>query len=145
MPGAGARAIVNLPVTTSRALAALEGLLNSRPSNASVPPVPPLSTSPTPAPVAIDKVQAMQHAAWMEYRRNGFQWRVSDFVTVGSPLAHARWLLKLDSKTEFADLVRERSMPTCPPQTEDGRGPIKRVFTFTHAYPDHDDKSRSWC
>ena len=141
--GRRARDREDLPVTTSRALAALEGLLNSRPSNASVPPVPPLSTSPTPAPVAIDKVQAMQHAAWMEYRRNGFKWRISDFVTVGSPLAHARWLLKLDSKTEFADLVRDRSMPTCPPQTEDGRGPTKRVFTFTHAYPDHDDKTRS--
>jgi hypothetical protein len=60
----------------------------------------------------------MQHEAWLEYQRNGFQWRISDLVTTGSPLAHARWLLNLDSTTQFSELVAERSFPTCPPQTE---------------------------
>lgn len=141
--GRRARDREDLPVTSSRALAALEGLLNPRSAKSFAPGTPSQPTAPSPAPAAIDKVQAMQHAAWMEYRRNGFKWRVSDFVTVGSPLAHASWLLNLDSKTQFADLVRERSFPTCPPQTEDGRGPVKRTFTFTHAYQDHDDQTRS--
>lgn len=115
--------------TSSRALRALEDLLNKH-------------SCPQPAP-DIDAVQGMQHAAWAEYRHNGFQWRVTDFVTVGSPLAHARWLLNLDVKTEFADLVRERSLPTCPPVTEEINGPAKsekrKVFTFTHAYADPDN------
>lgn len=119
--------------TSSRALRALEDLLNPRPGKALVPPA------------GIEQVQAMQHAAWLEYRRNGFKWRVSDFVTAGSPLAHARWLLNADARTAFEDLVRERSMPTCPPQTEELEGPKRRVFTFTHAYKALADplKSRS--
>lgn len=127
----------DVPKTSSRALAALEGLLNPHPDQ------PKSSAAPPPAPAGVGQVQAMQHAAWMEYRRNGFRWRVSDFVTVGSPLAHARWLLNLDSKTDFADLVRERSMPTCPPQTEEGHGPVKHPFTFTHAYKVGDDPTKT--
>lgn len=112
--------------TTSRALRDLENLLNPRD-----PAEPP----------SVDEIQKMQHAAWREYRRNGFRWRVSDLVTAGSPLAHASWLLHLDSRTRFEDLKQERTLPTCPPQTEEknGPGPLceprrRRVFTFTHAY-----------
>lgn len=110
----------------SRALRSLEDLLNPREANS--------------AAVSAEQAQVMQHEAWLEQRRNGFKWLVSDFVTAGSPLTHARWLLNLDSKTQFADLVRERSYPTCPPQTETVRSPVpgktRKVFTFTHAYPD---------
>ncbi len=91
--------------TSSRALLALEDVLNPRPGRGGDPP-------------AIEQIQAMQHEAWLEYQRNGFQWRISDLVTTGSPLAHARWLLNLDSTTQFSELVAERSFPTCPPQTE---------------------------
>lgn len=112
--------------TSSRALRALEDLLNPRAGNTSA--------------VSAEDVQPMQHAAWIEYRRNGFEWLVSDFVTAGSPLTHARWLLNLDAKTQFAELVRERSFPTCPPQTETIASPVpnvnRQVFTFTHAYVD---------
>lgn len=112
--------------TSSRALRALEDLLNPRAANT--------------AAVRAKDVQPMQHAAWLEYRRNGFEWLVSDFVTAGSPLTHAPWLLNLDAKTQFADLVRERSFPTCPPQTETIKSPMpnvgRQVFTFTHAYVD---------
>jgi hypothetical protein len=112
--------------TSSRALRALEDLLNPRAENTTA--------------VRAEDVQPMQHAAWLEYRRNGFEWLVSDFVTAGSPLTHARWLLNLDANTQFADLVRERSFPTCPPQTEPIASPVpnvhRQVFTFTHAYLD---------
>lgn len=121
-----------VPTTRSRALYTLEDLLNPRPGHTKV--------------VDIDEVQAMQHAAWLEYRRNGFLWRVSDFVTAGSPLAHARWLMKLDAATEFGDLVRERSFPTCPPQAESVPSPapgiVRQVFTFTHAYEDEENPRR---
>jgi hypothetical protein len=112
--------------TSSRALRALEDLLNPRDGAA--------------ASVSSENVQTMQHAAWNEYRRNGFDWLVSDFVSAGSPLTHARWLLNLDAKTLFAELVRDRSVPTCPPQTEAIKSPVpgkqRRAFTFTHAYVD---------
>jgi len=121
-----------VPTTSSRALRALEDLLNPR-----------LGHNKT---VDVDEVQAMQHAALLEYRRNGFLWRVSDFVTAGSPLAHAQWLLNLDATTEFADLVHERSFPTCPPQTErvpsPAAGIFRKVFTFTHAYEDEQNPRR---
>lgn len=118
--------------TSSRALRALEALVDPH-------------TRPA-APPAVDVVQSMQREAWDEYRRNGFQWRVSDFVSAGSPLAHARWLLAADATHRFEDLVRERSLPTCPPQTEQIVGPAtvvthapSEVFTFTHAYTDRHD------
>ena len=121
-----------MPTTSSRALRTLEDLLNPRPGRDTA--------------VDVEAVQEMQHAAWFEYRRNGFVWRVSDFVTAGSPLAHAPWLLNLDATTEFADLVRERSFPTCPPQTETVRSPaadiFRKVFTFTHAYKDEENPRR---
>lgn len=112
--------------TRSTALRRVEDLLNPR------PPLAPV--------IDVDVIQALQHDAWREYQRNGFQWRVSDLVTAGSPLAHASWLLNLDERTDFAELKGDRSLPTCPPQTETANGPkgkgTRQAFTFTHAYPD---------
>ena len=118
--------------TQSRAIRALENLLNTRPGH---------DTTATG-----DEVQAMQHAAWEEYRRNGFNWRITDFVTAGSPLSHGRWLLNVDAKTQFADLVHERSFPTCPPQTKSVASPHpgtrRNAFTFTHAYGEVTHRNR---
>lgn len=95
----------------------------------------------------VDAIQDLQHNAWREYQRNGFQWRISDLVTAGSPLAHATWLLNLDERTDFAELKRERSLPTCPPQIETANGPAgkytRKAFTFTHAYSDPRRKKAS--
>jgi hypothetical protein len=110
---------------SSRALIDLEDVLNPR-----------RGTTPT----KLATVRSLQHAAWREHRRNGFTWLVSDFVTAGSPLAHARWLLNLDKRVSFDDLVKERTFPVCPPVTEciptPTPGRLRRSFTFTHAYPD---------
>lgn len=118
--------------TSSRALRTLEDVLNPRAGNTTA--------------VGVEAVQSLQHAAWLEYRRNGFEWLVSDFVTAGSPLAHAQWLLNLDGKTQFADLLRERSFPACPPQTETVPSPkpgvTRHAFTFTHAYVDERNPRR---
>ena len=119
--------------TSSRALIALEDQLNPRAGR--------VPTS------SIKKIQEMQNEAWHEYRRNGFTWLVSDFVTSGSPLAHGQWLLNLDAKTDFEKLVRERSFPTCPPQTELHNTPVpygkRKAFTFTHAYQDQSDSHKT--
>lgn len=54
-------------------------------------------------------------------------WLVSDFVTMGSPLTHAHYLMcdgntknKLDE--DFERRVREREFPTCPPRNLNGDG-----------------------
>lgn len=47
----------------------------------------------------------------------GAQWRVSDFVTLGSPLAHAQVLLAANA-AELQRRMADREMPMCPPTLE---------------------------
>lgn len=42
------------------------------------------------------------------------RWLVSDLITLGSPLAYARFLLA-DGRCDFEGKVRLRELPTCPP------------------------------
>jgi len=67
-------------------------------------------------------------------------WLVTDFVTLGSALTHAYFLMcigksgkDLDSEADlmgdFARRVREREFPTCPPKQLDGDG----LLTFTRS------------
>jgi hypothetical protein len=54
---------------------------------------------------------------------------VTDFVTLGSPLTHAYYLM-CDGKTEtdligdFRRRVRQREFPTCPPKRQDDDGSL---------------------
>ena len=61
------------------------------------------------------------HALWHEQRSQGFPWLVTDFVTLGSPLAHATLLLA-DNRTRFDRLIRERELPVAPPLPDSGNG-----------------------
>lgn len=64
-----------------------------------------------------EKWQQLQWDLFRERRRMGSPWLISDFVTIGSPLAHAAALLARD--TDELDRRQEyRSLPTCPPQSE---------------------------
>ena len=105
------------------ALRAVEDLLNPRDGTARA---------------TLGTAQPHQNAAWQEFTDNGFDWLVSDLVTAGSPLAHARWLLNPRKGTPITQLIGDRSMPTCPPQTAVGKSPVpgrvRRGFTFTHMY-----------
>jgi hypothetical protein len=74
----------------------------------------PAARPPSYKPATSDKVDA---------------WLVTDFITLGSPLTHARYLMVNDEKAErldqdFWDEVRERALPTCPPQKLDSDGLI---------------------
>jgi hypothetical protein len=116
------------------ALRLVEDLLNPRASVAQ--------------PVDVATVRERQYAAWNEFAGNGFQWLVSDLVTAGSPLTHARWLLNPDATTSFDQLVADRAMPTCPPRTWRVRSPrpdhFRESFTFVHHYQiDGDGRPRS--
>ncbi|MCC5947519.1 MAG: hypothetical protein JJT89_03595 [Nitriliruptoraceae bacterium] len=43
------------------------------------------------------------------------RWLVTDLITLGSPIAHAGWLLS-DGGSDLAMRIVERELPTCPPQ-----------------------------
>ncbi len=74
---------------------------------------------------------------WMEQHRGGCPWLVTDFITLGSPLAHADLLLAKD-QAEFARKVQERELPTCPPVLEHGR-----AFSYQVRYESRSGHPRS--
>ena len=49
-------------------------------------------------------------------------WKISDFVTLGSPLTHAEFLVSRD-RAAFEERKAERLFPTCPPMLEPSRRP----------------------
>lgn len=60
---------------------------------------------------------AVQAALHGEQRSLGVSWRVTDFITVGSPLTHARDLLS-SKKVALERRMDENELPTCPPRGE---------------------------
>ena len=57
---------------------------------------------------------------WREQRCIGVEWKITNFVTLGSPLAHASFLMA-DGPSDLAERVSQREFPTCPPQPNDAR------------------------
>jgi hypothetical protein len=74
---------------------------------------------------------------WMEQRLNGFPWLVTDFITLGSPLAHSLLLLAR-SRAEFDRKKVQRELPTAPPVLEGGR-----TFSFDRTYELDDGSKRT--
>jgi hypothetical protein len=71
----------------------------------------------------------LQREAWLEQRRNGNRWLVTDFVSVGSPLTHARILLARDG-AELTRRAVSRELPTAPPEYDERRFSYKRNYTL---------------
>jgi len=61
--------------------------------------------------------QSAQRALWQEQQLVGNPWLVTDFVTLGSPLAHAELLLA-ESKRDLRTRQDQLELPTCPPNAE---------------------------
>jgi hypothetical protein len=60
-------------------------------------------------------------------------WKVSDFISLGSPLASAQFLVA-DGDKDFARLKRERVLPTAPPQPyEQGEQAVHGGVAMHHA------------
>jgi hypothetical protein len=55
-----------------------------------------------------------QQQCWQEQRSAGNQWLITDFITMGSPLAHLDYLLT-SSVEEYGNRVKEKEFPVCPP------------------------------
>jgi pimeloyl-ACP methyl ester carboxylesterase len=66
------------------------------------------------------QVQAIVNGRQQLVRRPA--WKVTDLVTLGSPIAYPELLLADGNPGEFRDLVEERQLPTCPPQPVRGDG-----------------------
>ncbi len=69
------------------------------------------------------QAQWLQHEAWKGMRVNTQPWLVTDLVTLGSPLAHAEFLMTRKAQS-FQQLKRSRSLPASPPWLE-VRGPAR--------------------
>lgn len=64
------------------------------------------------------KFRERQAAAFVEQRSLGNAWRITDLVTIGSPLAHASMLLGRSAR-DFAQRLARREAPACPPTRDD--------------------------
>lgn len=78
----------------------------------------------------IDEIQTAQAACFDELVANGHHWRVSDFVTLGSPLTHADILLA-DNEADREEKQEARELPTCLPTLETAKGG-STAFSFSY-------------
>jgi hypothetical protein len=78
--------------------------------------------------------QAAQREYFNEMKANGLRWRVSDFITLGGPLAHAQILMARDA-AELTAKSNDREMPCCPPALESSQHEhaILRRFSYPPA------------
>ena len=60
-------------------------------------------------------------------------WRITDFVTLGSPLTHAEFLISRD-RAAFEERKAERLFPTCPPMLEPGKLPSFLYSSLQYAH-----------
>lgn len=78
---------------------------------------------------AVDDFQAMQFALWQDLRAQGNPWRITDFVTVGTPMALADLFVarppmlgglgRVDGRRALFDrLIRRGALVRCPPRSE---------------------------
>lgn len=81
--------------------------------------------------VAPEEFQTAQHAFFNEQVANGHTWRVTDFVTLGSPLAHAQILLARDAG-ELKRKFQQREYAKSPPYLETKGNGEKVKLSFTY-------------
>lgn len=84
------------------------------------------------APWDLDAFQNAQADAAAELAAAGNPWIVTDFVTLGSPLTHAEFLIVRD-RDHLASAKAQRILPCCPPTLEyDGQ---TKLAHFTYRPP----------
>ena len=66
----------------------------------------------------VQHFQERQYALWRAMRTPGLDtpWLITDFITLGSPMAHGLMLMA-KNKDDFKDRVEEFEFPICPPHT----------------------------
>jgi hypothetical protein len=84
--------------------------------------------------------QNTQDKLFNEYKALGNQWRVHQFITMGSPLTHAAMLLN----KKHADFIRkkdQREFPVSPPQLDHADD----HFAFDNSFKTADNKNAASC
>jgi len=59
----------------------------------------------------------LQKAAFEEQKAGGFDWLVSDLITLGSPLTYAEYLMSKDAENHQKK-IDSKILPTCPPKID---------------------------
>ncbi|MDZ7876606.1 MAG: hypothetical protein U5L45_03000 [Saprospiraceae bacterium] len=77
----------------------------------------------------VSEYQNLQHRLFYEQRRLGNTWRISDFITLGSPLAHGAFLLAKDND-DFNMKIEQREVAVSPPQMN----PEDKHFFYPKSY-----------
>lgn len=72
--------------------------------------------------------QNQQYQCWEQQRNIGNKWLISDFITIGSPLSHANFLIV--NNVSFDDLKIQREFPTCPPVADIETKKIHYTVTY---------------
>ena len=75
---------------------------------------------------AREHYRVAQSDLWTEIIQGGCPWRISDFVTLGSPLTHAAVFMAKNDEALRARRM-DRDLPSCPPEKEPlwkGGGPV---------------------
>ena len=96
-----------------------------------------------PGPAGVEAYRQAQHRLWAENVGVGVPWLVTDFVTLGAPLAHGQ-LLMARTPEEFAATKEQYEYPCCPPVLDEPlayeqhydigteQGPIRRSVRLLH-------------
>jgi hypothetical protein len=82
--------------------------------------------------VKLKEYRRCQRQLWLAQREWGSDWLISDFVTCGSPLANAAFLLARD-QADLRARQELRELPTCPPQVDDGAYSYRQGYMFNGA------------
>lgn len=78
---------------------------------------------------SVDEYRRRQSACLRELWELGNPWILTDFVTLGSPLTHAEFLMERDREAlELAQ--KQRILPTCPPTLEYDGTTKQQHFTY---------------
>ena len=67
----------------------------------------------------LDAYRDAQRTAWQGLRLEGDPWRITDFLSFGSPMYFADRLMTLNP-AQFQQRKDRRDFPTCPPQPDEG-------------------------
>lgn len=81
---------------------------------------------------SVEEIHAAQRAYFDELAGNSCAWRVTDFLTLGSPLAHGEVLLARD-RADLEAKQRDRELPASLPTLEDTTEQHQPVARFSFA------------
>lgn len=85
------------------------------------------------AELDLDDFQDAQREAQRELVAYGCPWKITDFITIGSPLTHAEFLV-VDGDKELLNAQRKRLLPTCPP-VQEYKGRKNGAFFLAYSTP----------